>query len=68
MTNIDNLLHRWMNEPGFKDKLADDPTGTVAAAGLSLTDDEWATLKTAVMGMADGDLAARISKGLSAVN
>ena len=63
MTNIDNLLDRWMNEPGFKDKLVDNPEATVAAAGLSLTADEWATLRTAVMGMADGDLATRISKG-----
>ena len=64
MTNIDTLLDRWMNEPGFKDKLVDSPEATVAAAGLSLNADEWATLRTAVSGMAEGELATRVSKAL----
>ena len=63
MTIIDTLLDKWLNEPGFKEKLVDNPEATVAATGLSLTADDWASLRTAVMGMADGDLAARISKG-----
>ena len=64
MTNIDTLLDMWMNTPGFKDKLVDNPEATVTAAGLSLTADEWATLRTAVQGMAEGDLATRVSKGI----
>ena len=62
MTAIDTLLDRWMNEPGFRTSLTTDPEATVAAAGLSLTDDEWATLKAAVAGLDGGDLGTRLSK------
>ena len=62
MTAIDNLLDRWMNEPGFRTSLTTDPEGTVAAAGLTLTADDWATLKAAVAGLEGGDLGTRLNK------
>ena len=63
MTAIDDLLDRWMNAPGFRTSLTNDPEGTVAAAGLTLTAEDWATLKAAVAGLEGGDLQTRTSKG-----
>ncbi|MCX6020243.1 MAG: Os1348 family NHLP clan protein [Chloroflexi bacterium] len=66
MAGVEQLVDRWLNEPGFKDQLIADPEGTVLAAGLTLDADEWATLRNAVVSLSDGELQTRISKGLGA--
>lgn len=63
MTALETLLDKWMNEPGFKDRFAENQEATVAAAGLTLSGDEWVSLRIAVRGMEDGDLDERFSKG-----
>ncbi|MCX6020241.1 MAG: Os1348 family NHLP clan protein [Chloroflexi bacterium] len=65
MAGVEQLVDRWLNEPGFKDQLIADPEGTVKASGLSLDADEWATLRNAVISLSDGELQARISKGIN---
>ncbi|MCX6020244.1 MAG: Os1348 family NHLP clan protein [Chloroflexi bacterium] len=64
MAGVEQLVDRWLNEPGFKDQLIADPQGTVRAAGLSLDADEWATLRNTISSVSDAELQTRISKGL----
>ncbi|MCX6020242.1 MAG: Os1348 family NHLP clan protein [Chloroflexi bacterium] len=68
MAGVEQLVDRWLNEPGFKDQLIADPEGTVKASGLILDAGEWATLRNAVISLSDGELQARISKGGGWVN
>jgi hypothetical protein len=61
---VDQLVERWLGEPGFREKMARDPEGTVKACGISLNSEEWDTLRNVVMSAADEALQARVSKGL----
>ena len=62
-TGVDQLVEKWLNEPGFQAKLTRDPEGTVAACGITLNTEEWATLRNVVMMSSDQALQARVSKG-----
>ncbi len=66
MAGVEQLVDRWMNEPGFKEQLAADPEGTVQAAGIALSADEWATLRNTGMAVGDAEKPTRISKGVKA--
>ena len=55
---VDQLVEKWLAEPGFREKLCSDPEGTVAAAGISLTAEEWTTLRNVVMATSDEELPA----------
>jgi hypothetical protein len=59
---IDQLVQKWLNEPGFKEKMKKDPEGTVKACGISLNAEEWATVRNVVMNTSDEQLLARASK------
>ncbi|MBM3265138.1 MAG: hypothetical protein FJY97_17200 [candidate division Zixibacteria bacterium] len=61
---VDILVDKWLGEPGFREKLSADPEGTVAALGISLDTEEWATLRNVVMNTSDEALQTRISKGI----
>ena len=56
------LVERWTNDPGFRERLRADPEGTVREAGLELDAEDLAALHAADWDLADGDLAARINK------
>jgi len=60
---VDRLVEKWLAEPGFREQLCSDPEGTVAAAGISLNAEEWATLHNVVMTTSDEELRDRVSKG-----
>jgi hypothetical protein len=60
---VDLLVEKWLGEAGFREKLANDPEGTVHAAGITLNAEEWATLRNVVMSSSDEALQTRISKG-----
>ena len=61
---VDQLVEKWLTEPGFQAKLTRDPEGTVAACGISLNAEEWATLRNVVMTSSDEELRTRVSKGV----
>lgn len=61
-TNVDSLVEKWLNEPGFREKMKRDPEGTVKSCGITLNAEEWATVKTVVMTTSDESLRARVSK------
>ena len=60
---VDQLVQKYLNEPGFREKMKHDPEGTVKSCGISLNADEWATLRNVVMTTSDAALRTRISKG-----
>jgi hypothetical protein len=59
---VDQLVEKWLNEPGFKEKMKKDPEGTVKASGISLNAEEWATVRNVVMTTSDEQLKVRASK------
>ncbi len=63
---VDGLVDRWLNEPGFKERLLDDPDKTVRAAGITLSADDWASLQNTLVSMSDEELRPRVSKRLAA--
>ena len=63
-TGVDQLVEKWLNEAGFREQLTRDPEGTVAACGITLNAEEWATLRNVVMTSTDEALQARVSKAI----
>jgi hypothetical protein len=59
---VDQLVEKWLNEPGFKEKMKKDPEGTVKALGITLSTEEWATMRNVVMGTSNQPLKQRASK------
>ena len=59
---VDQLVEKYLNEPGFQEKMKRDPEGTVKSAGISLNADEWATVHNVVMTTSNEALKARTSK------
>ena len=62
-TGIDLLIEKWLNEPGFRDKMKKDPEGVVKKTGIALSAEEWSTVKNVVMSTSDAELRKRVSKG-----
>ena len=60
---VDQLVQKWLNEPGFREKMKRDPEGTVKSVGITLNTEEWATLRNVVMTTSDESLRQRINKG-----
>ena len=59
---VDQLVQKWLNEPGFRDKMKHDPEGTVKNCGITLSSDEWNTVRNIVMTTSDETLRTRVSK------
>ena len=62
---VDLLVQKYLNEPGFKTRMQQDPEGAVRSAGISLNADEWATVRNVVLTTSDEALRQRVSKGLT---
>jgi hypothetical protein len=60
---VDRLIEKWLNEPGFREKMKKDPEGTVKNCGIALNAEEWAMVRNVVMSTSDEELKARVSKG-----
>lgn len=59
---IDVLMDRWENDPSFRSQMRRDPDQAVSAAGVSLTEDERAALRSIDWTLSDEELAARATK------
>jgi len=62
--NAEKLIDKWMNDTTFRDALRRDPQAAVAAAGVTLSEDERAALGTIDWNLSDEQLAERVSKGM----
>ena len=61
---MDRLVDRWLNEPSFRQAMLADPEAAVQRSGISLDEEEWATVRNVVMTLGDEELRDRVSKGL----
>ena len=55
-------MDRWINEPGFRADMRQDPEGTVRESGAELDADEQAALREIDWTLSDAELQARASK------
>jgi hypothetical protein len=60
--DVETLIDRWTNEPDFREKMRQDPEGTVRDAGMELTTEEWAALKAVNWRASDQELEPLVSK------
>ena len=60
---VDQLVEKWLADSGFRAQMQRDPEGTVKHCGITLTTEEWATVRNIVMTTSDEALRMRISKG-----
>lgn len=59
---VEGLVDRWMSEPAFRQEMRADPEAAVRNAGISLDDEELATLRNMDWSASDEELQARINK------
>jgi len=55
-------MDRWINDPAFRAELRSDPEGAVNRAGVELSEDEVAALRSTDWSLSDEQLQARVSK------
>ena len=60
--SVDQLVEKWLGDPGFRARMQRDPEGAVKSCGMTLTTEEWATVRNVVMTTSDEALRTRISK------
>ena len=59
---VETLIDRWTNDTAFRQRMHQDPEGTVRAAGVELDTDEWAALRAINWRASDQELQALVSK------
>lgn len=61
---VETLVDRWLNDSTFRERVRQDPEGTIRGTGVHLDPDEWAALRSVDWRRSDEDLAlqARDSK------
>ena len=63
---VQQLIDYWINDPGFRVQLRQDPEGTVRRSGADLSEDELKAVRRIDWSLSDEELLARVSKqGLS---
>ena len=63
--DAEQLLDRWMNDPGFKGQMRADPVGAARGIGAMLDGDDVAALQSIDWTLSDEELTERISKAFS---
>jgi hypothetical protein len=61
--DIELLLNRWMNEPGFRSQMRRDPVAAIQQAGITVAKEDEEDLRATDWTLSDEELAAHISKG-----
>ena len=61
--DAEQLLDRWMNDPGFKDELRHDPEGATRRAGVALEAEDLVAMQSIDWSLPDEELQERLSKG-----
>ncbi len=59
---VETLMDRWLNEPEFREALRQNPEGAVRQAGVELSEEEWAALRSVDWTLPDDQLQARVSR------
>jgi hypothetical protein len=59
---IGELMDLWTNDPSFRAAMRHDPEATVRQRGVTLSEDEWAALRSVDWSASDEELQSRVSK------
>jgi hypothetical protein len=59
---VQQLIDYWINDPGFRVQLRQDPEGTVRRSGADLNEEEWTAVRSLDWSLSDEELLARVSK------
>jgi len=59
---VKKLMDLWINDPNFRTKLRKNPDGAVRDAGIKLSKEEQAALRSVDWNLSDQELQARASK------
>jgi len=59
---VGRLIDKWLNDPGFRQALRQDPEGTAKKMGMKFSDEEWAALRQVDWKLSDDELRSRVSK------
>ena len=60
---MQQLTDRFMNDPEFRERMRQDPEGTVEAQGFQLDEEDRQTLQSIEWSLPDEQLKERVSKG-----
>ena len=59
---VEGLVERYMADADFRAAVRANPEGAIRAAGLELSDAEWAAVRNFDWNVSDEELMARVSK------
>ena len=62
--SVGKLIDRCMGDASFREQIKKDPQAAARKAGVQLSDEELAALRSVDWGLPDEQLQARISKGM----
>lgn len=65
MSNLEQVMDRWMNDTSFREAMRRDPQGAVQDAGMALSPEDKAALQDIDWKQPDEQLQQRVSKGRS---
>jgi len=65
---VEGLVERWTADADFRAAVRKDPEGAIRAAGLELSDAEWAAVRNFDWSVSDEELLARVSKTSGTTN
>jgi hypothetical protein len=60
---VENLIDRWIGDPGFREGMRKDAEATVRMAGVDLDQDEWSALRAVDWTLPDEQLRTRLNAG-----
>jgi len=59
---VEGLIERWMADADFRAAVRANPEAAIRAAGIELSDAEWAAVRNFDWSVSDEELMARVSK------
>ncbi len=58
---LEQLVQRWMNEPGFRAEIRQDLERVIERAGYELDEDQWSVLRNTDWSQPDEELRTRMA-------
>ena len=59
---LETLLDKWMNDVAFREEVRQNPQAAIERTGVSLSEDDLATLQQVDWSLSDEELQGRLSK------
>ncbi len=62
---VGKLIDKWLNDPGFRSALRENPEAVIKKMKINLSEEEWVALKKMDWNMSDEALSQRVNKFFS---